>query len=115
MALKNSEEGKLKNKINELHVSRFFKNEPNTTFIVHGVMLSTWSMWINSKCKEKLLYLFKVKSSNIKIGGVDFFEKIKHFDKIYRLLVVSTLILTIWSLEFYTRVLIQVWMLAILL
>jgi hypothetical protein len=75
LALNTSQEGKLKNKINEPRVSRFFKNEPNTTFIVHGVMLSFWSMWINSKCKGNLLYLFKVKSSNIKIGGVDFFWK----------------------------------------
>jgi hypothetical protein len=53
----------------------FSRIEPNTTFIVHGIMLSSWSMWINSKCKGNLLYLFYLKSSNIKIGGVDFFLK----------------------------------------
>ncbi len=82
MALNNSQEGKLKRITNEPMLEDFSRIEHNTTFIVHGIMLSTWSMWINSKCKGNLLYVFKLKSSNIKIGGVDFFlEKLNILTK----------------------------------
>jgi len=44
LALNNSQEGMLKEIKMNLMLVDFQRIEPNTTFIVHGVMLSTWSM-----------------------------------------------------------------------
>jgi hypothetical protein len=79
----------------------FSRIAPNTTFIVHGVMLSTWSMWINSKCKGNTYLMLNPQI--LKLRLLIFFEKTKHFDKMYRLLASSTLILTVVTGGFWSK------------